>query len=167
LGERRFADNPGTRTLRKTRGTNNVLIHRSLFAKVGLFDTSLARLEDWDFFWRVEAGGFAIPYAPQAKILHIMPEFRTETAHLRKISFTNGYADASVQFKYGGRAHLLLVTLWRLGVSLARDLPFIAIGGVGRVKPLLADGQCGLWFTLGFLQGSFEILVAQREPREI
>jgi hypothetical protein len=159
LGEKTFPAGASQRALRKTRGTNNVLIHISVFQKVGKFDNRLERFEDWDFFWRVEKSGFTFHYAPQAKAQHVIPEYRAKLPHLREICTKNGRADAYIHFKYGGAKLLVLTSLWRICVSLGRDMPIIVIFGILGHKPLVADGLCALWYSLGFIRRSFDILV--------
>lgn len=45
--------------------TNGMLIHRTVFNEVGLFDTSLSRSEDLDLWWRIAMKYPAIGYVPQ------------------------------------------------------------------------------------------------------
>jgi len=47
------------------------MIKREVFEKIGLFDEDFGCYqEDWDFFYRVKAGGYHTGYVPQARILH-------------------------------------------------------------------------------------------------
>src|SRR6185312_10432624 len=50
--------------------TISVGIRRTVFDRVGVFDTSFAFGQDVDFFWRATDAGFRIYYHPEVKISH-------------------------------------------------------------------------------------------------
>lgn len=159
LGESTLPDGTIRPAIRRIPTTGNGLIHTSVFKKVGKFDTTLMRSDDWDFFWRVVKSGFTIFYAPEAKVHHVIPAYRATLPHLREICTKDGFDYACMQFKYGRAKRLSLATLWRISVFLGRDMPTIIIFGILGYKPLLTDGLCALWYSLGFIRRSFDILV--------
>jgi cellulose synthase/poly-beta-1,6-N-acetylglucosamine synthase-like glycosyltransferase len=61
-------------------GTNNMMIERTLFDKVGTFDeTMLAGGEDAELYRRIRSTGCECWYTPRAVVHHIIPEHRLET----------------------------------------------------------------------------------------
>jgi glucosyl-dolichyl phosphate glucuronosyltransferase len=144
--------------VKKYIGSGNILIRRSLFKRVGAFDSNFRWGCDTDFFWRVEKGGFRIGYAPQAVIFHVIPESRLHPSYLRRLCYVRGIASARIRWRHQGSLGLIKSNLWRLGVTLGRDLPLITLAAVGRPRPLVLDSLLSLWYTIGFLRVSLFFL---------
>lgn len=71
--------------------TGNVLVHRSLFDKWGMFDeTVLDGGEDSEFFYRVILGGDRAVYNPEATVQHLIPNSRLARDYLELIAFRHG-----------------------------------------------------------------------------
>jgi glycosyltransferase involved in cell wall biosynthesis len=71
--------------------TGNVLVHRSLFEKWGMFDEAvLDGGEDSDFFNRVIHGGDRAVYNPAATVQHIIPPSRLDRDFLELVAFRHG-----------------------------------------------------------------------------
>lgn len=136
-----------------TLGTNNVLVHRSVFAQVGGFDTAFDLGSDADFFARVEKGGFKICYSPKAVVYHVIPASRLRTSSLRTTFIKGGLACARISVKYGGPVQLTLAILRRVSLALGRDIPLLAITSILRHHSLKSDSLCALWHDIGFFWG--------------
>jgi glycosyltransferase involved in cell wall biosynthesis len=147
-------------------GTGNVLIRRSLFKRVGAFDSNFRRDCDTDFFWRVEKGGFRLAYAPNAAIHHVIPESRLQPSYLRHLCFIRGVASARIRWRYQGSLGLIKSNLWRLGVVLGRDLTALTIAACGRQRPLLLDSLLSFWYSIGFMRGSLFFLGPRIFPQK-
>ncbi|MCD6385079.1 glycosyltransferase [Candidatus Sumerlaeota bacterium] len=53
--------------------TANAMIRRSVFDKVGLFDTNLITAEDTEWGWRAHFSGFKMHYCPEVVVKHFHP----------------------------------------------------------------------------------------------
>ena len=78
-------------------GGGNMAMRRSIFDKIGRFDTSLGRTgkqliggEESDLFERIEAAGMACYYVPRAVMYHIIPESKLTIDYFRRLAFNTG-----------------------------------------------------------------------------
>jgi glycosyltransferase involved in cell wall biosynthesis len=78
-------------------GGGNMAMRRSVFDKIGRFDTSLGRTgkqliggEESDLFERIEAAGMACYYVPRAVMYHIIPESKLTIDYFRRLAFNTG-----------------------------------------------------------------------------
>lgn len=78
-------------------GGGNMAMRRSVFDKIGLFDTSLGRTgkqliggEENDLFERIEAAGMVCYYVPRAVMYHIIPESKLTLDYFRRLAFNTG-----------------------------------------------------------------------------
>lgn len=78
-------------------GGGNMAMRRSLFDRVGLFDTTLGRSgksliggEESDLFERIKAGGYACYYVPRAVMYHIIPAEKLTLSYFRRLSYNTG-----------------------------------------------------------------------------
>ena len=78
-------------------GGGNMAMRRSVFDKIGQFDTSLGRTgkqliggEESDLFERIEAAGMACYYVPRAVMYHIIPESKLTIDYFRRLAFNTG-----------------------------------------------------------------------------
>ncbi len=145
---------PGLAPSQDSMTGGNVLIHRSLFQKVGGFAELLRRDQDTDFFWRLAQAGVPLASAPAALVHHVLPAARCQESYLRHLSLMQGVADAGLHMKYAGLGSLALALLRRLAVVLARDLPGLARSAVRGNQPRVLESRLGLWYAWGLLRGS-------------
>src|SRR5205823_12883919 len=83
LGEAKLAAAPRPYGGRFTPGCGNLLIERSVFDEVGMFERTVSgRGEDTDLFSRIERAGIAAWYFPNAIVHHLTPAERLETRYL-------------------------------------------------------------------------------------
>jgi GT2 family glycosyltransferase len=153
-------------SIKENIGSGNVLIRRSVFKRVGKFDSGFRCGYDTDLFWRVEKGGFRLAYAPNAAIHHVIPESRLQPSYLRRLCFMWGVASARIRWQYQGSLGLVGINLWRLGVTLGRDLTLITIAAVCRHRPLLLDSLLSFWYTLAIMRGSLVFLAPRVFPQK-
>lgn len=90
LGESKWSTKPRRYDHRINPGCGNMMVARSVFEEVGLFDERIRRGEDTDLYRRATAAGIASWYLPDAIIHHITPEERLTDAYLLKLSYTMG-----------------------------------------------------------------------------
>lgn len=95
--------------------TGNVLIHRSLFERWGVFDEkAVDGGEDSDFFNRIILNGVRCIYEPSASVQHIIPESRLTREYLELIAFRHGRHVCRRDLRHRGRGFTFLSALARL-----------------------------------------------------
>jgi GT2 family glycosyltransferase len=122
-------------------GTNNLMIERTVFDTVGLFDEQmLTGGEDAELYRRIRTCGFECWYTPRAVVHHIIPEFRLADDYMRWTSMRQGeHVALREQQDWGRGAHgasagELFATIrcrpldWRPRTRARRPLPAVAFG---------------------------------------
>jgi GT2 family glycosyltransferase len=158
LGATPEPDAPVQLTGKQLPGTGNVLVHRSVFDRVGAFDVGLAHGgEDEDFFQRVRRAGFAIWYAPRARIVHRIPPYRLTPAYLTWTASRHGVHYALRDSKKGGRARVLGQALLRGGQVIATVASLLAARAAGDDAALL-DHRCRLARAVAYERQALRLL---------
>lgn len=165
LGETMGGEEPCRAVGRLAPGAGNLLIHKSVFDRVGLFDGSLKTAgEDGELFRRVEAAGIEAWYTPRAVMHHIVPSYRTRPDYLRWKSLGCGRLRAERDFERGA-ARVMALTTARLGhaalVAVPRSLWFRAWGKRGRA---LGD-SCIAWRAWGYFRTALRLLAPRVFPQ--
>ncbi len=129
LGESRLGPEPFAYSLKVSPGTGNLMLHRTVFEEIGLFDEQFAvRAEDTDLFCRMWRAGIEAWYVPKALVHHVTPYERLQECYLQRLASFMGRGIAT-------REHETL----NFGSFLAR---FVAKGmlipALLRTKALLA-----------------------------
>jgi glycosyltransferase involved in cell wall biosynthesis len=89
--------------------TGNVLLHRSLFERFGLFDERvLDGGEDADFFNRLNHAGIRCVYDPRAIVQHLIPSKRLERSYLESIAYRHGRHVCRRDFQQRGKTFAIL-----------------------------------------------------------
>jgi len=167
LGEHLIGDTPILYTHGLLPATNNVLIRRDIFARLGGYNITFTEGgEDKDFFERVTAAGHSLWFQPAALALHITPASRLERPNLRWTSLRLGASDARVQ----QRKLRFLAPLWlaslRVPVAYLRDLPLLLFAKLRRdPSATIDDILCSLWYTQGLLRALPAILFPRLASR--
>lgn len=166
LAEKSLTGKAVGRAVKDNIGSGNVLLRRAVFQRLGGFDTSFRRGEDTDFFWRIEQAGFRLCYAPQAIIHHVISTSRLQPSYWRWLCFEQGVASARIRWQHQGALGLVRSNLWRLGVTLGRDLPLLTIAGIASDRPLFLDSLCSLWYTISFMRSTLFFLAPRSFPQK-
>jgi glycosyltransferase involved in cell wall biosynthesis len=99
LGEAAFGEEPQPYGGRLTPGCGNLMIERSVFDEVGVFERTVSgRGEDTDLFSRIERAGIHAWYLPAAVVHHLTPPERLETEYLLSLAQRMGEGVALRQF---------------------------------------------------------------------
>ena len=142
--------------------TNNALIRRDVFRRLGGYDTSFTEgAEDADFFDRVEALGEPILFQPAAKALHLIPASRLEPRSLRWTSLRIGAGDARLHHRKRPYLAPLSLAAKRITVALVRDLPQLLWSALSNDARRQLDVHCSLWYTQGLLRALPAILASR------
>ena len=157
LGESYPALEPRKYGGRLTPGCGNLMIERSVFDEVGVFQTAIdGRGEDTDLFERIERANIESWFFPAAIILHLTPAERLTDAYLvslslkmgRGIGLRRGLAMNPVKF----------AALWLAKAARAAlvQWPLVAIARWGGDREAALGRQCQLAISRGFLRGGCE-----------
>ena len=91
LGESRLGKQPFAYSPKFSPGTGNLMLHRSVFQQVGVFDEAFAvRSEDTDLFCRMWQAGIEAWYVPTAVVEHVTPPSRLEDEYLLRLASLTG-----------------------------------------------------------------------------
>lgn len=142
-----------------TPGTGNMLVHRDIFDKIGLFRTDLVEGgEDTDLYHRMRGAGFAVYYSPEALVHHRVPEFRLEPKYMKLASLRMGGHVARREYQHYNKLTYPMVIVARgLQTSLLHGscLVFALIGGN---KEAVLERKCKWWLGQGYLQAAMRFL---------
>ena len=153
LGESAPIDAP-TRFCRKLApGTGSLLIHRTVFDEIGLFDETLREAgEDTDLNRRMQAAKIDGWFNPAAIVYHAVPAYRLAEDYFRWTSLRNGMHLARRE-----RGQLSPAVFWM--VLAARLLKITAEESVGLVWGRLSGSRrrwlgarCQFWRAEGYLR---------------
>lgn len=98
LSETVGMDTPTNYDRKLTPGTGNVMIHRSVFAEVGVFDEAYhLRGEDTEFFRRVYFAGIEARYTPAAVIHHVITPERLRDEYFLALARRMGVGLATLE----------------------------------------------------------------------
>ena len=128
----------------------NVLIHRDLFHRHGVFNTNLTVAADTEFFFRLAQSGEPMWFEPAARLWHEVPAFRLEPDFLLARALWQGSYFVII-FSGGNPWLSLWLACSRSLRALVGDLP----GWL--VTPSL-DRQIKLWRAWGCLRGCLATL---------
>lgn len=135
--------------------TNNVLVRRKLFERIGVFDASfLMGGEDVDFFWRARKHGAEAWYAPKAVVHHIIPEHRLRDEYFTYVSLRNGVGGARILYKHRGRLRCLPGLVRRILRNFARYVWLLLTSLILGNKHQQLERNCRLSITVGYIRGS-------------
>jgi GT2 family glycosyltransferase len=167
LGETFHGDLPGPLPRKSLPGTGNVLIKRSVFDSIGMFDESFSRgCEDADFFRRVRRAGMRIWYAPKAIVFHIIPPHRFERTYLLSSFIRQGCNYAFLDYKEGGICKVTFSCVARIGQSLLVHLPAIILGHLQGDRDAVLGRECLLSKAIGYSRGALHRLFPRMFPQE-
>lgn len=110
LGESRWSETPQPYNHRINPGAGNLMVEKSIFDEVGLFNEAIRRGEDTDLYRRTRAAGLAAWYLPAAIIHHMTPDERLTDAYLLKLSRNMG--DLLGLHEWNTRSTLVAATTW-------------------------------------------------------
>ena len=159
LGEELYPERPMMFEGKRLPTTGNLLLHREVFDRVSLFDTSMAFSgEDSDFLRRAQAAGFAAWTAPKAVVKHMIPDYRLTPDYFRWVSRRWGANFAKMDCKKRGKGKTLLLSVGRIGQAVLVTTPALALALLRRDQPRLGDLRCRLWRTQAHVRQTLQLL---------
>ena len=152
---------------KKHPATGSILVNRSVFDSLGLFDTSLlGGGEDYDLVNRMCTAGYDIWSAPNAVVRHLIPRYRLELAFFRWSSLRRGATHALINHKQFGRGKTLFLCIARIGQALLINVPFLLLAYLRRDRVEAIDRKCLLWQAAGYTRRTVHLLAPEMFPQE-
>lgn len=133
-------------------GTGNVLVKKSLFQRVGLFNDNGIYGEDLELFRRAESAGALFAIAPNAIVFHVIPPSRLSTTYLLPLARKGGCSQAWIDTSICGYNRALWNCLLRVLHLTSSTLPRLAIALITRNGSNLLGRRCSLHFALGYIK---------------
>jgi glycosyltransferase involved in cell wall biosynthesis len=140
-------------------GAGNLMLHRSVFEQVGVFDENLREAgEDADLFARMYTAGIEGWYAPAAIGYHVIPAYRLTEKYFRWKSLRNGGHVARRNRQQWGPVMFLAVLGARLGQVLTVHLPRLIWSKLRRAEDRALSARCLLWRAEGYVRFALSFL---------
>ncbi|WP_254507409.1 glycosyltransferase [Anatilimnocola floriformis] len=170
LGESKLADEPIPYNHKLNPGAGNLMVEKSIFDEVGLFNEALRRGEDTDLYRRTRAAGLVAWYLPAAIIHHMTPNERLEDSYVLKLSRNMG--ELLAIHEWNTRSTIVAAATWVAKAGRAAGIYWpqkLLASVLGRSEAELG-ARCKLSLSTGhFLQGWSRLtqsLAAFRQPRK-
>lgn len=153
LGESALGDREQRYTRRFTPGAGNLMVHRSVFDQVGLYDESLREGgEDTDLFRRIRQAAIEAWYVPTAVVRHLVPDYRLSPRYLLWSAERNGWHVARREHRAGSAARFVMMMAIRLGQLSLRYLPRYLLARALRHNQEALGARCLLRRTRAYLR---------------
>ena len=149
-------------------GTGSLLVHRSVFDEVGVFDPSLREGgEDTDLFRRMREKGIRAWYTPEAVAEHTVPPCRLQPAYLLWTAERNGWHIARREGQEWGRRGLPFLLPLRIGQAAIRFVPRLVSGHLRRCPEDVLGARCLLRRFRGYFAGSLHLMFPKLLPETL
>ena len=140
-------------------GGGNVLFSRAAADAAGGFDSTLVSgNSDTIFFAQMRKAGFELWVQPSARIYHIIPPHRLESAFLLRNALRWGHGFARRSLIEFGPARMIFECLARIGQALIVHLPRMIWSSLRGIEPERLDCQCLIWRCLGYTLFTLEFV---------
>jgi glycosyltransferase involved in cell wall biosynthesis len=147
-------------------GTNNARVAREVFQKVGLFDVAVVcGGSDSDFFLRARAAGISPYYTPHAVVRHRIPPNRITREYLRWDARQGCSAFARLDYRFKGRAMLVLLCGARVAHAVLIVVPRLAWGRLRKDPGEILGQRVRLWRAEGYVRGTLANLAPKWFPQ--
>lgn len=159
LGERVGWDEEAPYTRKRVPGTNNVLIHQSVFDEVGVFNTGLkVGGSDADLYRRIRNAGHTAWYTPESIVYHMIPEKRLGNDYMKWTATRHGMHLALREYLDWGPAKLAGMIVLRVGQASANYLPRFLLAKLTGQKEKALGARALLWRSQAYVSRAIELL---------
>ena len=157
LGEAFPAPQPTKYGGRLTPGCGNLMIERSVFDEVGVFQTAIdGRGEDTDLFERIERAGIDAWYLPIAIIDHLTPCERLTDSYLTSLAQKMGRGIGMRRGRDMNPVKFAALWLAKAAYAALVQWPRVVIAKYRGDREAALGRQCQLAISRGFLRGGCE-----------
>lgn len=147
-------------------GTCNLLVHRSVFDDVGLFDESLNGGSDFDFLRRARDRGYEPWYAPDALVNHRVGQYRRTSEYFRRESRRNGWGLAETTRVDEGTTRMVVECVARIGQAALVNAPMLVLARARRHHADATDREVLLWRAEGFVRRTMAGVLPRVWPQD-
>jgi glucosyl-dolichyl phosphate glucuronosyltransferase len=155
LGEAKLSDEPRVYGGRLTPGCGNLIVERSLFEEVGVFERTVdGRGEDTDLFSRIEQAGISSWYFPNAIVHHLTPPERLTDPYLLNLARRMGAGIAARQAARLGQVRFAAMWLAKAVRFAVIQVPQFAIAALRGDREAALGRRCLLAINASFLSTS-------------
>lgn len=159
LSESAIRPAPHRYSNRHTPGTGNLLVQRSVFDEVGVFNEELREAgEDTDLFRRVYAAGIRAWHTPRAISYHVVPGYRVTEGYLRWKALRNGGHLARRHRQDCSWPAFVAGLTARLGQAALVHLPRLWWARLARDPGRVLGARCRLWRSEGYVRFALQLL---------
>jgi GT2 family glycosyltransferase len=163
LGEADHGDRPIPYGGRLTPGCGNLMIERTVFERVGVFERTVdGRGEDTDLFSRIEQAGIAAWYIPLAIVHHLTPSQRLEPGYLLSLSRRMGAGIALRQSAAMSRGRFALLSAAKAMRLATVHVPLLLVAAALNDHEAWLGRRCLAAIEFSFLRGAIGNLLATR-----
>jgi GT2 family glycosyltransferase len=164
LGEPLGGDLPQRYGGRLTPGCGNLLIERSVFDEVGLFEQAIdGRGEDTDLFERIQRSSIDAWYLPTAIVHHLTPAERLEHQYLMDLSTRMGRGIALRQRKSLGLIRFTSAWLMKAARVVLVDYPQLILAGLRGNAEVTLGRRCQLTISQAYLCGNCATVASEKQ----
>lgn len=147
-------------------GTGNMLVQRSVFDEVGLFDETMAEAgSDWRLVNLAREKGIDPWYAPDAVIRHRVEPERMTREYFRWDSLNGGVTVAREHCRSRGAGGLLIGALARLA-RVALMSPRILFDGMRNTSVGVAESHMMWWRTEAYVREAVSLAAPKLFPQD-
>ena len=145
LGQKRNREGQIKR-LMDSPGTGSLMIRRTVFNKVGVFnDALLWGGEDAELMLRIHGAGIPVWFTPRSVVHHMIPPHRLTEDYFRWVSLRVGVALAEVDAGLRGRAMMLVLCAARIAQAVLVNLPRLIRAMIKGDRGRIVETKCLLW----------------------
>jgi hypothetical protein len=146
--------------LKVTAGTGNLLLHKSVFDEVGLFDESLNQGgEDTELFVRIHTADIEAWYTPEAVVHHVIPMERLTDEYLISISRQMVKGLPEIERQDWGRLLFPLILAARIVRATVWTTPqFLFWAWAIKGDEAKLSARCRLAITVGYTREALPLL---------
>ncbi len=166
LGETVMWDSVQPYTRQEGPGSGNQMIHRDVFAKVGLYDQSFTlRGYDTDMYRRIREAGFVSWFSPKAIGYHVIPAERLHDDFFKETSLHNGWSFARRDLLEKGTVFASCTAIMRAAQALTVNTVRLWWTQCTGDREQILDGRIRLWRAEGYVRSVLYRLLPQVFPQ--
>jgi glycosyltransferase involved in cell wall biosynthesis len=144
---------------RLTPGCGNLMVERSVFAEVGVFEPcAQGRGEDTDLFVRIERSRIVAWYLPTAIIHHLTPSERLQDDYLLRLARQMGEGIAERQAGQLGSFRFALLWVAKAARLSLVHWPRLILARIGKDSEAALGRRCWLAIDAAFLRAGCQVV---------
>ncbi|MFT5522764.1 MAG: glycosyltransferase involved in cell wall biosynthesis [Pirellulaceae bacterium] len=148
-------------------GTGNLMLHRSVFDEIGVFDESLAQAsEDSNLMHRIYDAEIEGWFTPSSTVYHLVDDYRISPAYTKWVAKRHGWNLANEDYRRRGACYLITRCLARLAQMTIVNFPKYAIGSLTSSPMVKLLTQFKISRSIAYVRGSARLLAPTIFPQQ-